>query len=56
MKFGRIFGWDDSTEYEVLQRLAAKGIVVVNSQLVPFTVKRVTTADADIPKLYSLLF
>ena len=56
LKFGRIFGWDDSTEYEVLQRLAAKGIVVVNSQLVPFTVKRVTTADAVIPKLYSLLF
>lgn len=56
LKFGAVYGWDSDTEYEVLLKLCDKGIIGMNNQLVPFTVKKITTADELIPKLYSLLF
>lgn len=56
LKFGAVYGWDSDMEYEVLLRLCDKGIIGMNNQLVPFTVKKLVTADALIPKLYSLLF
>lgn len=56
MKFGAAYGWDNNTEYEVLKRLCDKEIIGMNNQLIPFTLKRLTTENTLIPKLYSLLF
>lgn len=56
LHFGAVFGWNSQQEYEVLQRLRDKGIIGLNNQLVPFTVKKMTNAEDLIPELYSLLF
>lgn len=55
LNFGRIFGWDEQKEYEVLEHLSDKGIVRLNRQLVPYTILRLTDKDMVMEKLYSEL-
>lgn len=55
LNFGRIFGWDEQREYEVLEHLSDKGIVRLNRQLVPYTILRLTDKKMIMEKLYSEL-
>lgn len=55
LRFGAIFGWDKTREFEVLKQLCDKGVIGINSQLVPYTVKKYIDSEKIIPKLYSLL-
>lgn len=53
--FGKIFGWDEQREYEVLEHLSDKGIVRLNRQLVPYTILRLAEKEAVMDRLYSKL-
>lgn len=55
LSFGKIFGWDEQREYEVLEHLSDKGIVRLNRQLVPYTILRLTDKDVVMQRLYSEL-
>ena len=52
LNFGKIFGWDEQREYEVLEHLSDKGIVRLNRQLVPYTILRLTDKAMVMEKLY----
>jgi hypothetical protein len=53
--FGKLFGWDEQKEYEVLEQLSDKGIIRLNRQLVPYTILRLTDKDTVMERLYSEL-
>lgn len=53
--FGKVFGWNEQKEYEVLEHLADKGIIRLNKQLVPYTILRLTDKNAVMARLYSEL-
>ena len=53
--FGKIFGWDEQKEYEVLEQLSDKGIIRLNRQLFPYTILRLTDKDTVMERLYSEL-
>lgn len=55
LNFGRIFGWDEQSEYEVLEHLSDKGIIRLNRQLVPYTIVRLSDKDEVMKRLYSEL-
>lgn len=55
INFGKVFGWDEQREYEVLEQLSDKGIVRLNRQLVPYTILRLADKDAVMERLYSEL-
>ena len=55
LNFGKIFGWDEQREYEVLEHLSDKGIVRLNRQLVPYTILRLSDKDVLMERLYSEL-
>lgn len=55
LNFGKIFGWDEQKEYEVLEHLSDKGIVRLNRQLVPYTIRCLVEKDAIMERLYSEL-
>lgn len=56
LKFGAIYGWSQEVEYKVLQLLCDIGVIGMNNQLIPFTVKKYVDSETVIDKLYSLLF
>lgn len=55
LNFGKIFGWDEQSEHEVLEYLADKGIIRLNRQLVPYTIFRLSDKDEVMKRLYSEL-
>lgn len=55
LNYGKIFGWDERREYEVLEHLSDKGIVRLNRQLVPYTILRLAEKDTLMERLYSEL-
>ncbi len=55
LRFGKIFGWDTQSEYEVLEHLADKGLLRMNRQLMPYTILKLTNKEALISSLYSEL-
>lgn len=55
LNYGKIFGWNEQREYEVLEHLSDRGIIRLNRQLVPYTILRLTEKDAVIKRLYSEL-
>jgi hypothetical protein len=55
IKFGAIYGWNNQTEYAILQSLCDIGVIGMNNQLVPFTIKKHMCSADLIEKLYSLL-
>ena len=55
LRFGEVFGWDMQLEYEVLERLADKGIIRMNRQLVPYTILKLVEVEDLYCKLFSEL-
>ena len=55
LNFGKIFGWDEQKEYEVLEHLSDKDLVRLNRQLVPYTILRLDEKDSIMERLYSEL-
>lgn len=55
LRFGKIFGWDEQKEYEVLEHLSDKGMIRLNRQLVPYTILRLVEKESVMEKLYSEL-
>lgn len=53
--FRNPFGWSEKDEYQVLELMASKGLIVLNRQMVPFTVRRATDLETVIDELYSEL-
>ena len=53
--FGKVFGWDMQSEYEVLEHLADHEIIRMNRQLMPYTILQLVTAEELESKLYSEL-
>lgn len=54
--FRHTFGWTQAEEYEVLEKLCLASVIGLNRQLVPFTVRKLTSKSEMLPKLYTLLF
>lgn len=52
LRFGEVFGWDMQLEYEVLERMADKGIIRMNRQLMPYTILKLV----EVEDLYGRLF
>ncbi|MFT4144308.1 MAG: hypothetical protein QM644_07600, partial [Mobilitalea sp.] len=55
LNYGKVFGWDMQTEYELLQHLSDKGLLRLNRQLMPYSILRLVDKDAVLGKLYSEL-
>ncbi len=53
--FGKAFGWDTQSEYEVMEHLADRGLIRMNRQLMPYTILKLTKKEALIGRLYSEL-
>lgn len=53
--FKNVFGWSEKEEYQVLEMMASKGLIVLNRQMIPFTVRRVVDTESLIELLYSEL-
>jgi len=53
--FRHPFGWDEKDEYRVLELMAMKKLIVINRQMVPFTIRRITDFDFLLEMLYSEL-
>lgn len=53
--FKNPFGWNDKEEYQVLEMMAQKGLIALNRQMVPFTVRRTTDVESIVDELYSEL-
>lgn len=53
--FGKVFGWDMQSEYEVLEYLADHEIIRMNRQLMPYTILQLVTAEELESRLYSEL-
>ena len=49
------FGWDTDDEYSVLEALHDKGIILLNRQMVPFSIRRVYSREEIIELLFSEL-
>lgn len=56
LRFGAIYGWNSELEYSVLQQICDLGVIGMNNQLIPFTIKKYLSSDDLVDKLYSLLF
>lgn len=55
LSYGKVFGWGETTEYTVLERLAEKEIIRMNRQLMPYTILRLVDKEDLIVELYSEL-
>jgi len=53
--FGKAFGWDIQSEYEVMEHLADRGLLRMNRQLMPYTILKLTNKEELISSLYSEL-
>ena len=53
--FGKAFGWDIQSEYEVMEHLVDRGLIRMNRQLMPYTILKLTNEDELINNLYSEL-
>lgn len=53
--FRHPFGWDEKDEYKVLELMAMKKLIVLNRQMVPFTIRRTSDFDFVLEMLYSEL-
>ena len=49
------FGWSSKEEYQVLEALHDSGVIVLNRQMTPFTVRKVASREEIIDLLYSNL-
>lgn len=49
------FGWTEQEEYQVLELLQDKGIISLNRQMVPFTIRKIKIEDEILSMLYSEL-
>lgn len=55
LNYGKSFGWNEQSEYEVLEHLADNGLIRLNKQLVPYTILQLADKDSVIERLYSEL-
>ena len=55
LKWDRRFGFDESEAMNVLDEIAAEGIVTVNKQLHPSTVIRIEESDMLLKRMYDTL-
>lgn len=55
LNFGKAFGWNEQSEYEVLECLADKGLIRLNKQLVPYTILQLADKEEVVERLYSEL-
>lgn len=55
LKYGEIFGWDEQMEYVVLEHMSDKGLLRMNRQLMPYTLRRLVDKDTVLQRLYSEL-
>lgn len=55
LKFGRIFGFNDAEESEVLDMLAAESVITVNRQLFPTTIISLSSSADMVSRLYKNL-
>lgn len=53
--FRRPFGWTEQEEYQVLELLQDKGVISLNRQMVPFTIRKIMIEDEISNLLYSEL-
>ena len=53
--FRNPFGWNEAEEYNALEIMANKGVIVLNRQMVPFSIRRAMDKEAVIEMLYSEL-
>ena len=53
--FRNPFGWSEKEEYQALEIMASKGLIALNRQMIPFTIRRIAEKDAVIEQLYSEL-
>ena len=53
--FGKVFGWDSQTEYDVLEHMVDKGFIRLNRQLMPYTILKLVDKKELIEGLYSEL-
>ena len=53
--FKNPFGWSDKEEYQALELMANKGLIVLNRQMVPFTIRRTAEIESLVDMLYSEL-
>lgn len=53
--FRNPFGWDERTEYHVLELMAANNLIALNRQMIPFTLRRTTDLNFLLQMLYSEL-
>lgn len=49
------FGWNEQEEYHALEAMHDKGIIVLNRQMIPFSIRRVYSKEKLIDLLYSEL-
>lgn len=55
LKYGEVFGWDEQMEYVVLEHMSDKGLLRMNRQLMPYTLRRLVDKDTILQRLYSEL-
>ena len=55
LNYGKVFGWSEQQEYEVLEYLADNGLIRMNKQLVPYTILQLADKDSVMERLYSEL-
>lgn len=55
LNYGKVFGWNEQMEYEILQNLADNGMIRMNKQLVPYTLLQLTDKETIVERLYSEL-
>lgn len=53
--FRNPFGWNEAEEYQALELIAKKGIIVLNRQMVPFSIRKAVEIETVIERLYSEL-
>lgn len=49
------FGWTEQKEYQVLEHLHDKGIIVLNRQMSPFTIRKISSLEQILELLYTEL-
>lgn len=55
LNYGEAFGWNEQMEYIVLEHMSDKGLIRMNRQLMPYTVRRLVDKDTILQRLYSEL-
>lgn len=55
LTFGEVFGWDEQMEYTILEHMSDKGLLRMNRQLMPYTLRRLVDKYTVLQRLYSEL-